>query len=227
MSSTGPTDARDPIGVAVALLRERGYERVTVEELAGAMGMSRSTFFRRFGSKDDVVFADHELVLEHIGRELGRSSGHPLEAVAASGLIVLEHHLSDRNRATARSELLQSVPALRDREIVTSHRYEQLFVDHLRTALPDSEFRELGSLAYAAGVVAVHNAVLREWLRDATLEPTSKLETALRSLRDVFEPSLLGGRTVGGRRVVVTVFDEAASADEVSASVRDALGEAR
>lgn len=36
---------------------ERGYEEATVEEAARAVGISRATFFRYFGSKEDAVLA--------------------------------------------------------------------------------------------------------------------------------------------------------------------------
>ena len=43
-------------------IRDRpGYEQTTASALADAIGMSRSTFFRRFGSKEDVVFSDQDV----------------------------------------------------------------------------------------------------------------------------------------------------------------------
>jgi AcrR family transcriptional regulator len=42
---------------AVDVLAERGFENTTVEELAHELGISRATFFRYFGGKDDVVVA--------------------------------------------------------------------------------------------------------------------------------------------------------------------------
>ncbi len=43
---------------AVKLFRERGFENTTVDDIVDAADYSRSTFFRYFGSKEDVVFGE-------------------------------------------------------------------------------------------------------------------------------------------------------------------------
>ncbi|MGL1751793.1 helix-turn-helix domain-containing protein, partial [Vibrio parahaemolyticus] len=52
------------VAAAIALFAERGYDQTSVEQIAQAAGVSRSTFFRQFGGKEDVVFADHEVLLD-------------------------------------------------------------------------------------------------------------------------------------------------------------------
>jgi len=44
--------------VALRLIAERGYERTTVEQIAGAAGVSHMTFFRHFPTKESVVLDD-------------------------------------------------------------------------------------------------------------------------------------------------------------------------
>ena len=212
--------ATDAIAAAIDVFTRRGYEATTVDELAEAVQLSRSTFFRRFGSKEDIVFADHELLLREVENLLATSSLPPLQAASAAALLVFDHHVARRDVSLARFALLHNVPALRDRELITTHRYERAFTHHLRTALPDGDRREYVSIAFSAAAVAVHNAVLRQWLFDPDQNLRASLDTQLRTLVRAFSSSR-GRRS--GPAVVVTVLDPAADREGILESIRAAL----
>lgn len=231
-----PSDG--PVAAAISLLAEQGFDATSVEELAEASGMSRSTFFRRFGSKEDVVFADHERILHQVNDRLAESRLEPLAAVADAALLVFDHHLRNPETSRARYGLLQAVPALRDRELVTSHRYERAFLHYLNDKLPANGRREYKAVAFAAAVVAVHNAFLREWLRAAPgagdtaagdRERATALATELQALAETFRPALLGSPAATAAHaqpaptVVVTVLPGHADKEAVAQAVRDAL----
>src|SRR4051794_24902093 len=46
---------REVSGIAVGLLDERGYDKVTMEDVAQASGVSVATLYRRFGTKENLV----------------------------------------------------------------------------------------------------------------------------------------------------------------------------
>ena len=152
------------VAAALELFAEQGFEPTSVEQIAQAAGVSRSTFFRQFGGKDDVVFADHEVLLERPARVPRAAARDPWAAVCeASSWVVHAHFAADPELARRRYRVVRGVPALREREIVTVFRYERLFDEYLRASLPGLD--PLDAVGFAALVTAVHNHVLRRLLR--------------------------------------------------------------
>ena len=174
---TGMTPAEDTLTALIHLLDREGYDAVTVDQLAREAGMSRATFFRHVGGKEEVVFADHAALLERLDAFL-RGTALPVDEVLAEAVLqVFRHHIQDPERARARARLLRGSQALRTRELLTSHRYEVLFSDWLARTLPDAPERGGVAVGLAAAVVAVHNRALRAWLR----APDDDAEAALRA----------------------------------------------
>ena len=59
--------ARDRLArAAFDLFNERGYEQTTVDDIAERAGLGRATFFRHYRSKEDVIFPDHERLLDRV-----------------------------------------------------------------------------------------------------------------------------------------------------------------
>lgn len=204
---------------AIRRLAERGYDATTAEDLAEALGVSRSTFFRRFGGKDDVVFADHDQALARLETFLAETELPPGEALIAGTADVLRLLIRDPEAARLRFELMRDTPALRDRELVITHRYERVFVRYLRSALQPGSPAWV-STALASAVVAVHNAALREWLRGRVADAPPA------AVRDLTQLTALFGRWLSPdgdgesrRRVLVAVFDAEGSPEAVLGAV--------
>ncbi|MFW0795240.1 TetR family transcriptional regulator [Gordonia sp. CPCC 205515] len=177
---------------SIRLFADSGYESTTVEQIASAAGISRRTFFRQFGSKEDVIFADHETLLHQVEAQLDADSGDPWVAVCESAELVFVHFLAIRDLAIRRLRVVQQVPALRERELVTTYRYQRLFEDYLRRVRPDES--RVRIVAYAAAITGAHNYLLRSMIRgdkQATLErlraELSRIRTALSAVAAVGE----------------------------------------
>jgi len=154
------------VEAAFALFDERGFEATTVDDVAERAGVGRSTFFRVFGSKEDVIFPDHAAVLGAIRDRLATATGTTyLLAVTEAARIVLLHYLAEGDRARIRYRLTRTVPALRSREIASQQQYQRTFREFLRGWLEDEPAADLRAELVAGAVVTAHNHVLRRWLR--------------------------------------------------------------
>lgn len=173
---------------AFALFHERGYEQATVDDITERAGVGRTTFFRYYRSKEDVIFPDHDRLLAQISERLRIASGIPvngpataLAAVSDAVRLVLLHYLDEGDLARRRYKLTSSVPALRDREIATVARYQRLFREFIA-----GQMSELRAELMAASVVAAHNHVLRRWLRGESPDPVLELDDAMRHVSGLF-----------------------------------------
>jgi AcrR family transcriptional regulator len=221
MSETAPSSAAGTTVVAAAidLFDRQGFDQTSVEQIAQAAGVSRSTFFRQFGGKDDVVFADHEQLLERLRGYLAQPHDNPWEAVCEASIMVFTHFAADPELARRRYTIVRGVPALREREIVTVFRYERLFDDYLRGALPGLD--PLDAVGFAALVTAVHNHVLRQLLRGQKKVPVSTLRRALDDALRRF--GVAAEHTPDADDVVIAVFPKRMPAAEIARRLGDAL----
>jgi AcrR family transcriptional regulator len=173
---------------AFALFEEQGYERVTVDEIAERARLGRTTFFRYYRAKEDVVFPDHDLMLQRVENRLA-ALGHDsaLAAVADAGRLILQAYLDEGEIAHRRYALTSTVPALRDREITAVARYQRVFREYLAADADDpTEMTQLRAELAAASMVAAHNHVLRRWLRRETSDPLGELDRAMRQVTLLF-----------------------------------------
>jgi AcrR family transcriptional regulator len=173
------TPARDRLAqAAFDLFDERGYEQTTVDDITERAGLGRTTFFRYYRSKEDVIFPDHDRLLQQLRDRLAASSSKTaLVAVSDAMRLVMLHYLEEGDVARRRYALTNRVPALRDREIVSVARYQRLFREFIAGWLGDGDERvSLRAEVMAAAMVAAHNHVLRRWLRGESPDPIAELD---------------------------------------------------
>jgi AcrR family transcriptional regulator len=207
------------VAAALELFAAQGFDATSVEQIAKAAGVSRSTFFRQFGGKEDVVFSDHEQMLDYLRAFLDQPHDDPWEAVCEASERVFEYFVRDPELARRRYEVVREVPVLREREIVTVFRYERLFDEYLRDALPG--IAPIDAVGFSALVTAVHNHVLRQLLRGRKV-PVSTLRTALDDVRRRYGV-LPGGSDAAPDDVVVAVFPRSMPIAEISRRVQAEL----
>jgi AcrR family transcriptional regulator len=186
-----PTARERLAEAAFALFDERGYEQTTVDDITERAGLGRTTFFRHYRAKEDVIFPDHDQLLQQIDERL-RISSHAtaLAAVSDAVRLVLLHYIAEGDLARRRYALTSKVPALRDREIASVARYQRLFREFIASWMADTaEPDPLRAELMAAAVVAAHNHVLRRWLRGDSPDPAREVDESLRLVVGLFAVS--------------------------------------
>lgn len=103
---------------AVALFVERGYDAVTVSDIAGRAGLTRRSFFRYFPDKREVLFAGSSRLVEELQHRLGAAS--PDESVHDAVLRILTEAgtalVQDRSRQQERRRIIASSLELQERD---------------------------------------------------------------------------------------------------------------
>jgi AcrR family transcriptional regulator len=206
---------------AFALFEQRGYEATTVDQIAETAGVGRSTFFRNFRSKEDVIFPDHSDVLARVRARLATAEPNATPgAVTDAARLVLRRYLEEGELARSRYRLTRSIPALRAREIAHMQQYQREFREFVRAWTGEQPDEDLRAELMASSIVAAHNHVLRRWLRGHSAAPEAEFDEAMALVTSLYTP----GGDDAGSTVLVVRSDRAA--ESVAAVVRRALNSA-
>jgi AcrR family transcriptional regulator len=221
---SGVTTRERLIDAAFALFDERGFDATTVDHIAERAGVGRTTFFRHFPTKEDVIFPDHDAIIAAVGDRLRASTdGNALLAVTEAARLVLRHYLEEGERARTRYRLTSTVSALRDREIASLVRYQHLFREFAQRWMGVDDGSSLLAELMANAVVTAHNHVLRRWLRGETTAPEQEFDAAMARTVALFDRARTPAAGTAGTDVVVVRTTRAT--DEVVAALRAALAD--
>lgn len=159
---------RDAIGdAAVSLFLERGFDRVSVNDIAAAAEVSKPTLFRYFPTKEDLVlyrFADHQGEAARVVRDC-EPGIKPVAALHRHFRTGLDRHdpvtgLNDRPEVVAFHRLVFTTPSLAAR--LTRYQLED------EEALADALGAGIQARLLAAQVLAVQRVLARtNWQRIA------------------------------------------------------------
>ncbi|OLT45922.1 hypothetical protein BJF85_18280 [Saccharomonospora sp. CUA-673] len=173
----------------MGLFLERGYENVTVEDVAEAVGVSRRTIFRYFDSKDELAFPDHTERIHLVESRLAELAPtvDPVEAVIAATEASLRDFLRRPELAVRRYQLTRIVPQLRDREVIENERYVRCQRAFLREHLPAGS-PHFQSVALAALIDGIHRSALGNWVRsEGRTDALAELAEGMEWVRSLVE----------------------------------------
>jgi AcrR family transcriptional regulator len=174
---------------ALELFLERGFTATSVDDIAARAAVSRSTFFRYFGSKEAVIFAPFDAVGESLAAAiLSRPSPEsPLQAFE-EGLVVnntsMRSEDQDEQLSRYRDRIVRSDPELQTRAREFTLRWQSRIAETLAQRDGEEVPRAAHLLAAAVGI-AVTERIAEEWRRHPHVEIEKLIRDQFRLLRTI------------------------------------------
>ncbi len=193
------------MSAALQLFSKRGFDQVTVDEIAAAADVSKRSFFDYFPTKEDVIFAWQD--------EFGNTLAAAVTARPAKEQLTLTvEEAMTASIATAANpvsiavdRLIRNTPALRERDYVKYARLEHT----LATALMNRERSDRGKFRaqLLAGIVIVALRIVSEQRHaEGTTDSSNIRELTARMFHLVWtELAELGGYGTQHRHPVKSV----------------------
>jgi AcrR family transcriptional regulator len=181
---------------ALALFTEHGYDATTVAEIADRAGLTKSTFFRHFADKREVLFGGQDLLSELFGSAIrdappAATTADCLAAALQAAAVAFtpdRHDLAPQRRA-----VIAAHSELQERELLKRARLSSVMADALRArGVDDTTAR----LAAQVGVLAFSTAYAR-WAAPENGPPFTEIAHA--ALRDLQASATALGAVSGAR----------------------------
>lgn len=195
----------DIIKAATKLFVSKGFDQTTMDDIAEAAEVSRSTLFRYFGNKEAMVFPHQDerldIFIEIVSERPADES--PFATVRRGLLHLAEVFHSTREEMAVQHKIVTSSPHLQARELAFYDEWERA----IRIAVVDpyagsAEQANRAKVASSAIFATVRTA-MTEWLDDGCRENlVDKAKRVLNFMEEGLEgiaPFLLHDRNGGAR----------------------------
>ena len=171
---------------ALDLFEQHGFDRVTVEDIAAAAGVSHMTFFRHFGSKDRVLLDDpfDPVIADAVA---ATDPTWPAVERVALGMMTVLPHIDPADDAAVRRRVRIALgnPALEAGIAANTRATQDAIVATARSPAGRRELR-----IAAAGCLAAVTVALLEWAAD---DSDATLADAVGEALRVMAPGLAAG----------------------------------
>ncbi|MEU5105450.1 MULTISPECIES: helix-turn-helix domain-containing protein [unclassified Streptomyces] len=156
------------VETALALFSEKGFCAVTLDELVGAVEVSKRTFFRTFASKEDVALApEKELWAAYGARIEAQPLTGPLLTALEDTLFAAVADMADgwERRFRVSRALADRTPALTAHSLGHCADVTDALVRSVARRRPDSATDELRVRLLLELMLAAWRSALKEWAR--------------------------------------------------------------
>ncbi|WP_426977271.1 TetR family transcriptional regulator [Pseudarthrobacter sp. O4] len=166
------------IEVAFRLFAEHGFDQTTVEQIAAEAGLSRTTFFRYFGTKEDVVLGRMAELGHDIATALDArpANEHPWLALRRAIDVVTQVDTENMDEAQKFMRLMSDACALRTHEWERTQGWQSILSPRLLRRLREQKTgADPRAAALAASAIACLNVATDSWMQAGGARPLSEL----------------------------------------------------
>lgn len=169
--------------VAIRLFLEQGFDKTTVDQIAAEAGLSRTSFFRYFATKEDVL-------LGHLG-ELGYkvrdalaarpAEEPPWQALRRAFDLLIEERLAYPEDGLSMRRMLHDTPSLRARQLGKQLGWQDLLAPEVARRLGDAyDAYDPRSRALVAAALSCLNVAVDVWTAsDGTADLADLVDQAM------------------------------------------------
>jgi len=154
--------------VAVELFSEKGYEETTVEQIAAAAGVSRSSFFRYFSSKEEVLLQAVDDTGEQVATALAQRPADeaPWTALRRAFDDLLATMAQHGEQSKKLTRLMLRAPALHAAHLRKRTTWTRAIAEALDPRLDDREpgRRRLRAMALAGAALTCLEVAQQTWI---------------------------------------------------------------
>ncbi len=155
------------IAAGTRLFAERGYDAVTVAEIAAEAEVAPRTFHRYFPDKAELVFSVYEdrindTLVQALGAQPADAS--PEAVIRAALAAVSQVVADDHDEAVVRERVINEVPAVRARSLAKGAAQQELIADRLAQRLGVEVDHDLRPRWWAGVGYATWIAAYQAWL---------------------------------------------------------------
>lgn len=169
---------------AMRLFLKQGFEATTLDEIAGAAGVSRRSLFHYFDSKEEIVFSTKADFPDLVAAAIeGRPADEPLLLMVENAFLdMARDHRDPQARALAR--LIKDTPALAAGDQAKYEKVERVLAAALsrRKGLPGSD---LACRVAASAAIGILKLSTEAWLNSSHEAPEVFGRAAFAALREV------------------------------------------
>jgi AcrR family transcriptional regulator len=180
-------------GAAVRLVRERGFDKVTIDAICAEAGISVRTFFNYFPNKESaIVYGPSDIPPELVEEFVAAGPGS--YSVVLDELIKLAaHHLRDmppdRDQAETMLELAKTTPAMLAAFLADLERFQNHLIDIVARRQGMKADEEIPAVISALALTAIRSGIER-WTsgtpEDAGDTPLPYVERAAALVNSIF-----------------------------------------